>query len=58
MPKKVTIYDIAREADVAPSTVSRALSGHSSVSAKTKIKVESIARSHRFATANAARQQE
>ena len=58
MPKKVTIYDIAREADVAPSTVSRALSGHASVSAKTKIKVESIARSHRFATANAARQQE
>ncbi len=58
MANKTTIYDIAREAGVAPSTVSRVLSGHPSVSAKTRERVEAIARSRRFTTANAAREQE
>ena len=44
MAKKPTIYDIAKEAGVAPSTVSRVLSGHKNVSAKTRAKVEAIAR--------------
>lgn len=58
MAKKTTIYDIAREAGVAPSTVSRVLSGSPSVSEKTRGRVEAIARSHQFATAHAAREQE
>ncbi len=57
MPKKLTIYDIAREADVAPSTVSRVLSGHPNVSAKTRLKVEAIARAHSFSTWQSLRQQ-
>lgn len=55
MAANATIYDIAKEAGVAPSTVSRVLSGHPSVSAKTKERVEAIARSRHFATATAAR---
>ncbi len=39
---KTTIYDIAREAGVAPSTVSRVLTGHKNVSAKTREKVQGI----------------
>ena len=57
MPQKATIYDIAKEAGVAPSTVSRVLSGHKNVSAKTRAKVEAIAREHQFNTANSMRQQ-
>lgn len=50
MANKPTIYDIAKEAAVAPSTVSRVLSGHKNVSAKTRAKVEAIARAHSFST--------
>ena len=57
MPKKMTIYDIAAEANVAPSTVSRVLSGHKNVSAKTRAKVETIARSNNFSTLHNLRQQ-
>ena len=57
MAKKLTIYDIAAEAGVAPSTVSRVLSGHKSVSAKTRAKVEAIARSHNFSTWQSIRRQ-
>lgn len=56
MALDTTIYDIAKEAGVAPSTVSRVLSGHPSVSAKTKEKVEGIAKRRHFATAAAARE--
>jgi DNA-binding LacI/PurR family transcriptional regulator len=42
MAEKMTIYDIAREAGVAPSTVSRVLTGHPNVSTKTREKVRSI----------------
>ena len=57
MTKKFTIYDIAREANVAPSTVSRVLSGHQSVSVKTRTKVEAIARAHNFSTPQSIRHQ-
>ena len=57
MTKKMTIYDIAREASVAPSTVSRVLSGHPNVSAKTRAKVETIAHTHHFTTPQNLRQQ-
>jgi LacI family transcriptional regulator len=57
MTQKITIYDIARKAEVAPSTVSRVLSGHKNVSAKTRAKVEAIARAHNFATWQSFRQQ-
>ena len=40
MNKKVTIYDVAKLADVAISTVSRVLNGSRNVSAKTKIRVQ------------------
>ena len=41
MSKKVTtIYDIAREAGVSPSLVSRVLSGNGSVSQKSRQKIE------------------
>ncbi|MBN1778370.1 MAG: LacI family DNA-binding transcriptional regulator [Clostridiales bacterium] len=57
MAKKRTIYDIAREAGVAPSTVSRVFSGHKNVSAKTRTKVEAIARAYNFTTLENLRQQ-
>ena len=57
MTKKMTIYDIAAEANVAPSTVSRVMSGHPNVSAKTRAKVEAIARSYNFSTLQNLRQQ-
>lgn len=41
--KQVTIYDIAKEAGVSPSTVSRALSKPGRLSAKTEFKVRQVA---------------
>lgn len=38
--RRVTIYDIAKEAEVSPSLVSRVLSGNGSVSAKSREKIE------------------
>ena len=38
-----TIYDIAKELNITPSTVSRALSDHPRISAKTKVRVKSTA---------------
>jgi DNA-binding LacI/PurR family transcriptional regulator len=57
MAAKTTIYDIAKEAGVAPSTVSRVLSGHQNVSVKTRIKVEAIARTHSVSTLQSLRHQ-
>ncbi len=42
MAERMTIYDIAKEADVAPSTVSRVLTGHPNVSRKTRDKVQAV----------------
>lgn len=44
MGRRPTIYDIGRVADVSASTVSRALSQHPSVSAKTRARVLKVAR--------------
>ena len=38
----VTIKDVAKEANVAPSTVSRVISGHKSISDKTSKKVKAV----------------
>jgi LacI family transcriptional regulator len=57
MRDKITIYDIAKEAGVAPSTVSRVFSGHENVSVKTRTAVEAIARKHQFTTAQSMRRQ-
>lgn len=38
--KRVTIRDVAREAGVSPSTVSRALKGHALISQQTRQAVE------------------
>ncbi|MBW3080548.1 extracellular solute-binding protein [Bifidobacterium saguinibicoloris] len=43
MGRKTTIYDIAREAGVSPSTVSRALSQPGRISAKTEFRIRRIA---------------
>ncbi|WP_341713722.1 LacI family DNA-binding transcriptional regulator [Erythrobacter sp.] len=43
-----TITDLARIAGVSPGTVSRALSGNSLVNARTREKIEAIAREHGF----------
>lgn len=43
MKKKITIYDLAKELNVSPGTVSRSLNNHSSISKKTKKRVISKA---------------
>ena len=40
--KKVTIKDVAKEADVSPSTVSRVISDSPNISKSTKAKVRTI----------------
>ena len=40
--KSITIYDIAKEAEISPSMVSRVLSGKGSVSPKTKERIQAI----------------
>ncbi|UOB19091.1 LacI family DNA-binding transcriptional regulator [Abyssalbus ytuae] len=42
--KEVTIYDIAKELNYSPSTISRALKGHSSISKKTTKEIREYAR--------------
>lgn len=48
MSKKVTIYDIAREADVSISTVSRILTGSAPVNPMTKQRVETVLQKYNF----------
>ncbi len=48
MSEKVTIYDIAREAEVSISTVSRILTGSAPVNPETKQKVESVLQKYNF----------
>jgi DNA-binding LacI/PurR family transcriptional regulator len=40
--KRVTIYDIARKAGIAPSSVSKALNNHPSISGRIKVLVKSV----------------
>lgn len=47
-PRQTTIIDIAKQLGVAPSTVSRALRDHPSISAQTKQKVISLAEEHSY----------
>ncbi|NLB90779.1 MAG: LacI family transcriptional regulator, partial [Clostridiales bacterium] len=47
-PKRITIYDIAQEAGVSPTTVSRVIAGHNNVSPKTRLKVQKIIDKHHF----------
>ena len=46
--QRMTIYDIAREAGVSPSTVSRVLSGRSNVNALTRGRVQAVIEKHHF----------
>ena len=39
MKKETTIYDIARELNISPATVSRAMNGHPAINIKTKERV-------------------
>lgn len=48
MRKKITIYDIAKEAKVSPATVSRILTGSASVSAEKRAAVETIIKKYDF----------
>ncbi len=43
MKRAVTIKDIAKELNIAPSTVSRALKNHQNISEQTKLKVQALA---------------
>ncbi|MFC5369258.1 LacI family DNA-binding transcriptional regulator [Arcanobacterium bovis] len=52
-PKRVTIYDVAREAKVSPSTVSRAFSNPGRVSADTSAHIFDVARKLGFHTVGA-----
>lgn len=55
MGKKITIYDIAREAGVSTATVTRVLSGHSSVKPETRKKVQRIIDAHAYTPSASAR---
>jgi len=55
MNEKVTIYDIAREAEVSVSTVSRILTGSAPVNPETKQKVETVLQKYNFRPNRAAR---
>lgn len=46
--ERVTIYDVAREAGVSPSTVPRVLSGRSNVNALTRGRVQAVIDKHSF----------
>jgi LacI family transcriptional regulator/LacI family purine nucleotide synthesis repressor/LacI family repressor for deo operon, udp, cdd, tsx, nupC, and nupG len=48
LSEKVTIYDIAREAEVSISTVSRILTGSAPVNPETKQKVETVLQKYNF----------
>lgn len=53
--EKITIYDIAQEAGVSTATVSRVLSGHPHVSAKTAERVRRVIEKHQFKPSSMAR---
>ncbi|MBL8133912.1 MAG: LacI family DNA-binding transcriptional regulator [Anaerolineae bacterium] len=55
MGDKVTIYDIAREAEVSVSTVSRILTGSAPVNPQTKQKVDAVLQKYDFRPNRAAR---
>ena len=48
MNKKVTIYEVAKKAGVAISTVSRVLNGSENVSEETKVKVNTVIKELNF----------
>ncbi len=48
MSKNITIYDIAKKFAVSPSTVSRALNDHKSISEKTKKAIKAYAEKHGY----------
>lgn len=50
MSKRVTIYDLAKELEVSPATVSRSLNNHPSISKKTKEKVVTFAKQAGYRT--------
>lgn len=47
-PKNITIYDIAKEAEVSPATVSRFLTGNSKVSAERAERIHAIIEKYNF----------
>ncbi len=44
MKKETTIYDIARELNISPATVSRAINGHPAINIKTRERVDKLVR--------------
>jgi len=48
MKRKITVYDIAKEANVSPSTVSRIITGNAKVNAEKREKVEGIIKKYDF----------
>ena len=55
MMSDITIYEIAKLADVSPSTVSRVINHKENVNAATKERVEKILRENNFVVNEAAR---
>ena len=55
MEKRVTIYDIAKEAGVSTATVTRVLSAHPSVRPATRERVQAVIAKHNYAPSSVAR---
>lgn len=51
----VTIYDIAKRANVSPSTISRALQDHPRIGAKTRLQIQSLAKEMGYIPSDVAR---
>jgi len=54
--ERITIYDIAREAGVSPTTVSRVIAGHTNVSLHTRKKVKKVIDKYQFTPSAAAKE--
>lgn len=55
-PQHITIYDIARESGVSPTTVSRVIAGHTNVSERTRKMVQKVIDKYHFTPSSTAQE--